>query len=95
MDGDTSAAEREFIAKIESVIARMRAGDAEAAAEAPLGLPAAYWRDVDAAFPLAVARATTIPLLLLQGGRDIQVGDADWQLWQSAFAGQPRASLRH
>lgn len=95
MDGDTSAAERDFIARLESVIARMRAGEAVPAAEAPLGLPAAYWRDVDAADPLAEARATTIPLLLLQGGRDIQVVDADWQLWQSAFAAQPRATLRH
>ena len=35
------------------------------------------------------------PLLLLHGGRDYQVTDADWQAWRAAFADDPRATLRH
>ena len=45
--------------------------------------------------PVADARGTDIPLLFLQGGRDIQVVAADWALWQDAFAEDPRATLKH
>ena len=33
--------------------------------------------------------------LLLQGGRDFQVIDTDWQLWRKAFADAPRATFHH
>ena len=59
----------------------------------PTNLPA--WRAFDAIDPVADARGTDIPLLFLQGGRDIQVVAADWQRWQDAFADDPRATLRH
>jgi dienelactone hydrolase len=95
MDGETTPAERDFIAKLEAVVSRIRGAQDVAAAESPLGLPASYWREIDAVDPVAEARDTAFPLLLLQGGRDIQVVDADWQRWQSAFAAQPRATLRH
>jgi dienelactone hydrolase len=95
MDGETSPAERDFIARLEGVVARIRAAQEVPAADSPLGLPASYWREIDAVDAVAEARDTAFPLLLLQGGRDIQVVDADWQRWQAAFAGQPRATLRH
>ena len=43
---------------------------------------------------MADARATDLPLLILHGGRDIQVVDTDWQLWRKAFDDDPRATLR-
>jgi dienelactone hydrolase len=95
MDGDTSAVERAFIADLEAVVARIRAQQAVTPAESPLGLPPAYWREIDAIDAVAEARDTSFPLLILQGGRDIQVVDADWQRWQAAFASQPRATLHH
>lgn len=60
-------------------IARLRAGEATAAGERVLGLPDAYWRSVDGIDPAAQARALGLPLLVLHGGRDIQVAEADWQ----------------
>jgi dienelactone hydrolase len=95
MDGQTSPAEQEFIAKLQAVVARIRAAQDVAPTESPLGLPASYWREIDAVDPIAEARDTAFPLLILQGGRDIQVVDADWQRWQAAFARQPRATLHH
>jgi hypothetical protein len=76
------------------MIAKVRSGGALAAAETPLGLPAAYWRSIDAVDPVADAHAATVPMLLLQGGRDFQVTGADWSLWQAALANDPRATLR-
>jgi hypothetical protein len=33
-------------------------------------------------------------MLLLQGGRDFQVVDTDWQLWRKEFADAPRATFK-
>ena len=65
------------------------------AADTPMRLPAAYWRSIDSVDAIAEAQAIRQPLLLLQGGRDIQVVDADWQRWQAAFGNDSRATLRH
>ena len=46
---------------------------------------AAYWRSTDAVDPVAEAKALGLPMLVLQGARDIQVVDADWQGWRDAF----------
>jgi hypothetical protein len=33
-------------------------------------------------------------MLVLQGARDIQVVDADWQLWKGAFHADPRVTFK-
>lgn len=64
-------------------------------APGPFGTTAAYWlslRDYD---PVAVARKLSLPLLILQGGRDYQVTPTeDFPRWQQAFAHDPRVTLR-
>lgn len=95
LDGTISGAERAAIAGIEAAIANIRGGAARSAAELPLGLPMAYWRSIDAIDAVADARASTLPILFLQGGRDFQVTSTDWQAWQAAFAGDARATFRH
>ena len=44
----------------------------------------------------AVAEATKIaqPMLILQGARDIQVVDADWQNWRQAFHDDARVTFK-
>ncbi|WP_133501948.1 alpha/beta hydrolase [Cognatilysobacter terrigena] len=93
LDGNVSDAEKTALAKIDSAIAAIRSGRALAPTDAPLGLSAAYWRSIDAVDPLADARALKLPMLLLQGGRDFQVTNTDWALWQQAFGHDPRATL--
>jgi len=86
------------IAGLERGIARVRSGETLPDAESPLGLSADYWRSVDAVHMVDEARQVLAggrPLLLLQGGRDFQVMDADWQGWQQGLAGQRGASFRH
>lgn len=41
----------------------------------------------------AVAQDIPQPLLVLQGGRDYQVVEADFARWREAFGGEPRARL--
>ena len=60
----------------------------------PMNQPAAYWRSVDAVDPLSEARKAPQPILVLHGGHDIQVVDADWQAWRNAFGSDPRVTLK-
>lgn len=94
MDGEVSAAEHEAIETLLNKIERLRAGDDLASADAPLGLPARYWRSVEAIDPVADARALSTPMLVVHGGRDIQVVEADRQGWRDAFAETPRVTLK-
>ncbi len=58
-------------------------------------LPASYWLDLQGYDPVAVSANLSIPLLIVQGGRDYQVTPRDdFQRWQSAFAGNPRVELK-
>ncbi len=65
-------------------IANVR-GVGDATIGAPMSLPIDYWRSVDAVDPVKEARKADEPMLILHGGHDIQVVDADWQAWQAAF----------
>lgn len=93
-DGRTSDAEAAAIAKIAAQIAAVRRGDDVTGADAPMGVPASYWRTLEAVDPVAEAHATKQPLLFLQGGNDLQVVDADWQGWRNAFHDDPRATFK-
>ncbi len=53
-----------------------------------LGAPASYWLDLQGYGPAAEAARLKCRLLLLQGGRDYQVSQADFALWQAALKGR-------
>jgi uncharacterized protein len=94
-DGEIVPAEQQFLDSLDASIARIRSGGPMDARDTPLGLPVAYWRGLDAIDPVADALAIDIPILLLQGGRDFQVVDADWQRWRRALADRPDTSFKH
>lgn len=95
LDGSIDPDEQAHLDRLQAQVDAVRGVADLAVADSPMGLPAGYWRAFEAVDPVADARATTVPLLLLQGGRDIQVVAADWALWQAAFPGDPRATLHH
>jgi dienelactone hydrolase len=95
LDGGISPQEQAFLDELDRKIAAVRGAGEVAAADSPLGLPAHYWRAFERVDPLADAKALKQPILLLQGGRDIQVVDTDWQLRHRALAGDRRATFRH
>lgn len=93
-DGMTSDAESTAIQQLADSVAAVRSGREIPAAQAPMGMAPAYWRTVDAVDAVAEARAIPQPMLILQGARDIQVVDADWQGWKEAFHDSPRATFK-
>ena len=85
------------LAELEKAVARVKElakGAKYEAAELPLGIPAAYWLSLAGYNPVAAARATGLPMLVLHGGRDYQVPAADAALWKSGVGSLKTATLR-
>jgi dienelactone hydrolase len=64
------------------------------ASDLPLGVPAAYWLDLNAYHPEKVAQTLTQPMLFLLGGSDYQVTQEDFQIWQDALGGRDDVQFR-
>ena len=93
-DGKIDDAER---AAINAIIEQVRiTRDPKTAATSPtvMGQPAVYWRSIEAVDAVSEAQQVRLPMLLLQGARDIQVVDADWQNWRDAFADDAEATFK-
>lgn len=88
LDGTVSDAEREQITAAESVVQRVRTlkpGDPPLTGPLASG-PASYLIDLRGYHPPTAAKALTMPMLVLQGGRDYQVTMADFEVWRSTLA---------
>jgi dienelactone hydrolase len=57
-------------------------------------LPGSYFLDLRNYNPTAVARSLNRPALIIHGGRDYQVTDADFALWTKALSDRPTVTLR-
>jgi uncharacterized protein len=78
----------EQLAVVKTKVAEIKAlksGSKRPAQDLLLGLPASYWLDLQNYFPARVAASLRQPIFILQGGRDFQVGDPDFQLWQQTL----------
>ncbi|WP_258179487.1 alpha/beta hydrolase [Stenotrophomonas maltophilia] len=94
LDGSISAPEQAFLDRLDAQIAAARSDAPAPASELPLGVPQSFWKSVEAVNARADAQALHKPLLMLHGGRDFQVPDADWALWQKALAGRSDVQWR-
>lgn len=93
-DGKTSDAERDAINALIAQVKATRDPATDAATRTVMNQPAGYWRSIDAVDPVAEARRVALPMLVLQGARDIQVVDADWQVWRGAFHADPKVAFK-
>lgn len=79
--------------QLDAAIAALRS-DPGATLPALPGLTGAYWQEVEAVDVVGDTRNANLPTLLLQGGRDFQVGDTDWQLLKRGLHGE-RFTFHH
>jgi dienelactone hydrolase len=93
-DGKTSDAERDAIAALTEQVRITRDPATDPATKTVLGQPAGYWRSIDAVDPVAEAKSVGLPMLVLQGARDIQVVDADWGRWRGAFHADEKVAFK-
>lgn len=59
----------------------------------PFGLPAPYWLFYHRYDALSTVSHLTMPLLILQGGRDYQVPPSNLTQWETALKGHPNATF--
>jgi uncharacterized protein len=57
-------------------------------------IPGSYFLDLRGYNPAKVAAGLKIPVLVVQGGRDYQVTNADFELWKAALGSDPRATFK-
>jgi fermentation-respiration switch protein FrsA (DUF1100 family) len=88
LDGVITDAERTDLEQLKGQVARVKdpqLSPGTPAADLPLSVPAAYWLDLRGYQPAEAAKEMRQPILILQGGRDYQVTDTDFQLWKKAL----------
>jgi dienelactone hydrolase len=73
-------------------VKRLDAGDADA--PTLFNLPATYWVDLKGYDPSAEAKKLSMPILVLQGGRDFQVVPAEFELWKTALGSKRGVVLK-
>ena len=86
-----------FRSKLKRQIAKVKdptLSPTSSASDLPLGAPAAYWLDLRGYNPAEMAKELACPMLILQGGRDYQVIEADFQLWRKALSSRNNVKFK-
>jgi dienelactone hydrolase len=97
LDGVITDAEKESLEQLKSQFAKFKDPNLSAetsAADSPLGAPASYWLDLRGYQPAEAAKELSRPMLIMQGGRDYQVTEADFQLWKKALSSQKNVEFK-
>jgi dienelactone hydrolase len=59
-----------------------------------IGLPVAYWVDLNSSNQVSVAQKLKQRIMVIQGGNDFQVYDTDYNLWNTALGKKKNATLK-
>jgi hypothetical protein len=96
LDGKVSAQAQGKLDELLAETAKVKRLSATDAASSTLllGAPPQYWLDLREHDPLAAARTLKQPLLILQGGRDYQVTELDFDGWRKALASRPNVAFK-
>jgi dienelactone hydrolase len=86
--GDVSEEDKKGLDRIKADVARIKAfTDADKTSTVKLlGAMPAYWLDVRGYNPPELAKSISKPMLILQGRRDYQVTEDDFESWKTALA---------
>ena len=90
LNGKSDAEIAAEVDKLKKDFARVRSGEAKDD-EIIFHVPAHYWRDFLSRDTLAALKNLKAPVLVLQGGKDVQVRKADYDLALKALADKPPA----
>jgi uncharacterized protein len=96
VEGKMSPAAESKLAELQAQVARVKkltSADATNSALV-LGAPAAYWLDLRSYDAVATARALQQRMLILQGGRDYQVTEADFDGWKQGLAARSNVTFK-
>jgi len=91
--GVDPAAAQVHLQQLDAHIAALRSDPAAQLPQLP-GLTGAYWQELEAVDVVGLTRDAGLPTLLLQGGRDFQVVEADWSRLKAGLQGE-RFTFHH
>lgn len=91
--GVDAAEAQAHLDQLDAQIAALRSDPAAQLAQLP-GLTGAYWQELEAVDVVGQTRDAGLPTLLLQGGRDFQVVDTDWNRLKAGLQGE-RFTFHH
>ncbi len=98
LEGGPTPAQTAKLHAIEAAWQRIEAIRSGAATATPgeslLGAPPSYWNDLNAYDGPAVAKALPQRMFVMQGGRDYQVTEPDFDAWRTALAGRTNVILK-
>jgi uncharacterized protein len=94
LSGRPEAQVREANAKLRAEADRARGAKPDDEGPPILYCPPAYWADLNAYDAAAAAASLSLPMLILQGGRDYQVTLQDLSRFKVALAGHANATIR-
>lgn len=96
LDGSPSAEGQKQLDALRKQVAAVKSlrPSSASSSQVLLGAPAKYWLDLRAYNPVKTAEGLTLPLLILQGGRDYQVTRADYEGWAKALATHTNVTLK-
>ena len=96
VNGAPSAEGEAYLAKVQSDVAKLKKLTAADVSSSVIlfGAQPVYWLDLRRYDPLGVAKRLKQPLLVLQGGRDYQVTQVDFNRWKEALGSQPKVTFK-
>ncbi|MEM4725017.1 MAG: alpha/beta hydrolase [Candidatus Hadarchaeum sp.] len=93
LDGKIDDAEAKQIKETENMVKKIKELDI-ASGEVVLGASRAYWEDLMTYDPLKIARELSLPMLILQGGRDYQVTLDDFNQWKECLSDRESVTFK-
>lgn len=93
LDNEIDNAEAEYIEMIEEAIEEVNDPGVDNS-EIILGASKTYWLDLKAYDPIETAKNLTIPMLILQGGRDYNVTLEDFNGWKDGLDGRDNVTFK-
>ena len=92
-DGDVTPEEQKQLDLIRETVAAIKADDPKKDGDL-LGMPRAYWVRMHKLDPVGAARTLSLPMLVMQGGRDYQITRTDFDLWRRGLEDRKNVAFK-
>ncbi len=96
VDGKITENEKARLSEIENTVEKVKnlKESTSRSGQNLLGAPPEYWLDLRSYNPAQTAKNVRQPMLILQGGRDYQVTEEDFDGWKNALSSRPDVEFK-
>ncbi|MGD2246600.1 MAG: alpha/beta fold hydrolase [Candidatus Aminicenantes bacterium] len=97
LDGNITPVEKSRLDEIKAAVEKIKGlneSDSDSSQQNLIGAPAEYWLDLRGYDPALTATQLNRPILVLQGGRDYQVTEKDFEGWKKALSSRQNVEFK-